>query len=132
MCYSCAANSNKYFEDKKAVISKESCVSMLDNCAEFFRDILSFLNGLVKLSEHLQSTTTKEQIHPKLKASVKLLSNIRETIKKQDIIFNLNAYLEAKSTKTRADEVSKPACSSQYNLNKEPFIHYIIEVLGIC
>ena len=132
MCYTCAADSQKYFKNRKALISEKSCIDMLDKCAAFFRDILSFLNGFVKLSEHMKSLISDQKLNRKLEKSLKFLSKIKEAVLSNDIIFNLNAYLEARLTKAPTGEVSKPACSSLYNLNKKPFIHNIFAVLTIC
>lgn len=128
LCNSCAADSHKYFEFDKAIVSMETCDSMLLHCSQFFEEMVLFVNGLAKLYDRFDDLPTDN--NEKLERLVNSLKVLNYKAQSHQILKEFKV-LETTSDPKEKERAMQYVCDSLYVFNDKTFIEKIQPLMSL-
>lgn len=123
-CFVCAGSSPSYIKDNKALVSIDTCTSLLGECKDFFYDIMSLVKALNTLGNITTSrSSTKEE--------KKWIEELNHKFEKLDLINDI-MNLEKSTIPAIKSQLSSKLCGTLVKVAKKSFIedlHPLIDFL---
>ena len=131
-CSICSGDSYRYFLNGKAIISMETCSSMVSNCKDFIEDTAEMLQSMESLASMLISAS--ENIDPKNRAETKyalrIVQNNNHILEAQPVLMLLQGFQSDMSSES-IDIIYSHLCSSFYHLIQPTWIQQFEVMLGL-
>lgn len=131
LCFTCSGRSESFFDGEKALISQESCNSILNECSEHFNSIFTFfvsaersLNLLINVVRD-NRLLPLENFDPVIKMVEKLTQTVQEIVQNK-VQQSIRSYIGSSSNLASAE--SQDLCSKLVRLSNETtFIELIAQ-----
>ena len=123
LCGTCAADGIKFFLNSKAVISLKTCEDMLENCSNYFLEMLNLGKTLVLYTHRRVESRLKidPSIQPSEISVPGLISDLAEEVSKHPILENMKSYLKEQPEQEKAAK-AQVICGELYNIQRKTFI----------
>lgn len=130
-CSICSGNSYKYFSGEKAIISMDTCKSMLNHCKSLIEETVDILESIKRLHNfivHAAHSTMSQKKKGKTTTLKEKLRNEQDKLDKQPMLLLLKQYNQDMKT-PEAEELKSKLCSSFYHLIQPTWIEQVGSVL---
>lgn len=131
-CSICSGDSYRYFLNGKAIISMQTCSSMVSNCKDFIEDTSEMLQSMESLASMLISAS--QNIDPKNRAETKnalrIVQNNNHILEAQPVLMLLQGFQSDMSSES-TDIIYSQLCSSFYHLIQPTWIQQFEVMLNL-